>query len=397
MTRRPTVRGRAPGPALHRSLRSRVTAAGRLEVWLEATRTPTPGPEEVLIRVEAAPVNPSDIWQMFGPADLSTLRRTGTVTHPVITAAVPRDRLALVTARLGQALLAGNEGAGTVVAAGTGARRLLGKRVAAMGGGMYSELRLLPAADCLELPDGIAAQDAAAALINPMTVLSMVECLRREGHSALVHTAAASNLGHMLQRVCLADGIPLVNVVRRPEQAAELRGLGAPYVVDSSSPRFPAELGEAVAATGATLAFDAVGGGTLANAILHAMEAASSHGSPGYSAYGSERLKRVYVYGSLDRGPTVLDRGYGMAWSAGGFLMPWFLRSLPEETVARMRERVIGELDTTFASRYAGTVSLSQALDPDVVLRYARRSTGAKYLISPSSERSPAATAAAAR
>jgi NADPH2:quinone reductase len=211
----------------------------------------------------------------------------------------------------------------------------------------------------------------------------MVETMRSEGHTALVHTAAASNLGQMLQKVCTQDGISLINIVRKPEQAETLRALGARYICDSSAPAFMDELIEACSATSATIAFDAIGGGKLAGQILTAMEVAANRKAGGYSRYGSTTHKQVYLYGNLDRSPTVLNRAYGMAWGIGGWLLTPFLQKAGAETVQRLRTRVASELRTTFASSYARKVSLREALRPDVIAIYGKQATGTKYLITP--------------
>lgn len=365
-------------------LRSTVSTGGTLTLSLEPVTLAGPGPDEVIVRVEAAPINPSDLGLLLGPADLSTLKGGGTADRPTLTADIPAARMGAMRPRLDEAMPVGNEGAGTVVAAGANVQGLLGKRVGMMGGAMYAQYRKLPARDCIALPDGTPAAAGASMFVNPLTALAMVETLRIEGHKALVHTAAASNLGQMLNRVCIADGVPLVNIVRSEAQASILREIGAKHIVDSSAPDFRTALTDAIAETGATLAFDAIGGGKLANAILHAMEAAANRTAAAYSRYGSSTFKQVYIYGALDLGPTELDRGYGFAWSVSGFLLTPFLMKLGMEGVLRLRARVAAELTTTFASRYTATISLAQALDPEVVRAYARKATGEKYLIDPS-------------
>jgi len=367
-------------------LRSLVRPDGRLEVSLVDTPVPAPGAEEVVVRVQAAPINPSDLLLLFGPADLATIEVSGTAGHPRVVALIPEDARADVVARVGQSLPVGNEGAGRVVEAGASAaaQALLGRTVALVGGGMYAQYRTAPARQCMALPEGAQAADGASSFVNPLTALGMVETMRREGHRALVHTAAASNLGQMLNRVCLKDGVPLVNVVRRPEQEALLRAQGAAHVVCTASPGFAAELTDALGATGATIAFDAIGGGRLAGEILAAMEAALSRGSREYSRYGSTTHKQVYLYGMLDPGPTELQRRYGMAWGMGGWLLTPFLQQIGRAGAQALRERVMAELHTTFASRYSATVSLAGALRPAAIAAYAARATGAKYLIDPS-------------
>ncbi|MCW2517067.1 MAG: oxidoreductase [Mycobacterium sp.] len=369
-------------------LRSLVTAQGTLELSLRDVPVPTPGADEVLVRVEAAPINPSDQGLLVASADMSAATVGGTPERPVVTAPLAPATLELLSARVGESLPVGNEGAGTVVAAGSSdaAQALLGKTVAIAGGAMYTQYRVVAAAACLVLPDGATAKDGASSFVNPLTALGMVETMRREGHSALVHTAAASNLGQMLVKICLADGIPLVNVVRKPEQEQLLRSLGAVHVCDSTSPTFTADLAEALRATSATLAFDATGGGTLASQILNGMEqalnSADSTGA-GYSRYGSTVHKQVYIYGGLDTGPTTLIRNFGMAWGIGGWLLTPFLQNAGAETIQRLRTRVAAELTTTFASAYTREVSLAGMLAPDAFTAYVKRATGEKFLVTP--------------
>jgi NADPH:quinone reductase len=365
-------------------LRTLVTDAGTVEVSLADVEVPAPDPHQVVVRVEAAPINPSDLGLLFAGADVTRATAGGTADRPVVTAPLPAGAARAAAARTGQSLPAGNEGAGTVVAAGDSdaARSLLGKVVAVAGGSMYAQYRVVDAAACLVLPDGVSAADGASSFINPMTVLGMVETMRAEGHTALVHTAAASNLGQMLNRVCIEEQVPLVNIVRSTAQADLLRGAGAEWVCDSSSATFMDDLVTALTATSATIAFDAIGGGTLANRILLAMEAAISAGAE-FSRYGSAVHKQVYIYGGLDRGPTELTRGYGMAWGIGGWLVTPFLAKAGPETVKRMRRRVAEGITTTFASRYSATVSLTGALDLTAIAAYSRQATGQKYLITP--------------
>lgn len=373
-------------PARALQLRSTIRSDATLELALAEVPVPEPAADQVLIRVEASPINPSDLGLLFGPADMATAKQEGTHDRPVVTASVPERLLASVAARLDQALPVGNEGAGVVVKAGASpaAQALLGRTVAAFGGGMYAQYRCLPAAFCLLLPEGTTPAEGASCFVNPLTALGMVETLRLEGHRALVHTAAASNLGQMLVRLCRADGVPLVNLVRRREQAELLRSLGAKHVVDSSEPGFEEALVTALAETGATLAFDAIGGGKLAGRILTCMEAAASRSATGYSRYGSSVHKQVYIYGGLDRSPTVLDRSFGMAWGVGGWLLPLFLQRVGPEVGQRLRERVAREIRTTFASHYSATISLAEALRPETIARYGRQATGEKLLIDPS-------------
>jgi len=362
-------------------LRSLVKPGGELELSLVDTPVPAPAADEVIVRVEAAPINPSDIGLLFGAADMSTAKQSG----GVVTAGIPERGLKAMAGRLGQSMPVGNEGAGVVVEAGssTAAQALLGRTVAAIGGAMYSQYRCLKVEQCLLLPEGTTAAEGASCFVNPLTALGMVETMRREGHKALVHTAAASNLGQMLNRVCLQDGIGLVNIVRRPEQAALLKGIGAVHVCDASSPGFVDELTEALATTGATIAFDAIGGGWLASQILNAMEVAIGRSATEYSRYGSATHKQVYVYGGLDLGPIQLQRGFGMAWGVGGWLLFPFLQRIGAAAAAQLRQRVAAELKTTFASHYSKEVSLAEALQLDTIALYGQRSTGAKVLINP--------------
>jgi len=367
-------------------LRSLVKESGEIELSLARVPTPAPQADEVVVRVEATPINPSDIGLLFGAADLATVAVRGSGAQTVVTARIPPAAMRAMAGRVGQSLAVGNEGAGTVVAAGGGAaaQALLGRTVAVLGGAMYSQLRTVKADLCLPLPAGTSAADGASAFVNPLTALGMTETMRREGHGALVHTAAASNLGQMLNRVCLADGIGLVNVVRRDEHVALLRDAGARHVVSTSSASFDAELTEAIAATGATIAFDAIGGGRLAGRILAAMESALARNASEYSRYGTSTLKQVYLYGSLDTSPTEIVRSFGMAWAVGGWLVFPFLQRIGADAANSLKARVARELKTTFASRYTRTVSLAAALQPDAIAEYGRRATAAKVLIDPS-------------
>ncbi len=373
-------------PSTALQLRSLVQADGNLQISLEPTPVPVPGPDDVLIQVQATPINPSDIGLLFGPADLSTVTVSGSAERPVVTARIPERAMPGLAARLGQSMPVGNEGAGLVVAAGASpaAQALLGRTVAAIGGAMYAQYRAMPAAQCLPLPAGATAAEGASCFVNPLTALGMVETMKREGHTALVHTAAASNLGQMLNRICQKDGIELVNIVRKPEQAALLRGIGAKHVCDSSAPGFMDELTDALASTGATIAFDATGGGMLAGQILQCMEVAINRNAKEYSRYGSAVHKQVYLYGGLDTRPTEIRRTFGMAWGVGGWLLFPFLNKIGPAATQALRERVAAELKTTFASHYARTVSLAGALSADAIALYGQRNTGAKVLIDPS-------------
>ena len=366
-------------------LRSLVRSNGELELSLHDDPIPEPQAHEVVIRVEASPMNPSDLGLLFGAADMNTAVASGTADRPVVTATVPERARASMAARLDQSMPVGNEGAGVVVKAGSSpaAQALLGKTVAAIGGAMYSQYRAVPVAMCLELPAGTTPAEGASCFVNPLTSLGMVETMKREGHKALVHTAAASNLGQMLNKICQKDGIDLVNIVRKPEQEALLRGIGAKYVCNASSPDFLEQLTDALVATGATLAFDATGGGKLAGQILGCMEAALNRTAKEYSRYGSTTHKQVYIYGGLDRSPTEFVRNFGMAWGMGGWLLFPFLQKLGDEGTQRLRSRVIAELKTTFASHYTREVSLVEALQLDAIGVYGKQATGEKFLLNP--------------
>jgi NADPH:quinone reductase-like Zn-dependent oxidoreductase len=366
-------------------LRSLVKKSGELEVSLTKAAVPEPGPDEIVIRVEATPINPSDLGLLFGPADMRTARAGGTKDMPVVTASIPEAGMRAMAARLDQSLQVGNEGAGTVVKAGSSkeAQALMGKLVALVGGAMYAQYRLAKAADVLVLPPGSTAADGASCFVNPLTALGMVETMRREGHTALVHTAAASNLGQMLNRICLKEGVGLVNIVRSAEQEKILREIGARHVVNSASPSFTADLTKSLIETGATIAFDAIGGGKLASQILSAMEAAANAKMTAYSRYGSSVHKQVYIYGALDTGPTELNRTYGFAWGVGGWLLTPFLMKIGPAEGQKLRQRVASELKTTFASKYTKVISLRDALNLEAIAVYNRRATGEKYLINP--------------
>ncbi len=372
-------------PSTGLQLHSLVTAEATLQLSLEEVAVAPPSDGEVVLRVEAAPINPSDLALLLAWADVSQASASGTADRPIVTAPIGAGAMAGLVARVGHPSPVGNEGAGTVIAAGSDpvAQALLGKVVAIAGGAMYTQYRTVPAMMCLELPDGTSAIDGASCFVNPLTALSMVESMRREGHTALVHTAAASNLGQMLNRLCLADVVQLVNIVRKPEQEALLRSQGAMYVCNSSAPTFTSDLTAALVATGATIAFDATGGGTLASDILSCMEAAANASAKEYSRYGSNVFKQVYIYGGLDRSPTMLTRTFGLSWSVSGWLLTPFLGKVGPEVVGAMRARVAAEVKTTFASTYTRHVSLAEALQVDVLQSYAKQATGEKYLITP--------------
>ncbi|MEH2485600.1 zinc-binding dehydrogenase [Bradyrhizobium sp. AZCC 2230] len=366
-------------------LRSLIKTSGELEILLLDVPTPEPADDEVVVRIEAAPINPSDLGLLVGAADMSTAKASGTKEAPIITAKVPDGAMRAMGARLDQSLPVGNEGAGIVIKTGSSdaAKALMGKTVAMIGGAMYAQYRTLKARDCQPLPEGTTAAEGASWFVNPLTALGMTETMRREGHKALVHTAAASNLGQMLNKICIKDGIGLVNIVRSKEQAEILKKIGAKHVVDSSVPDFLDDLTNALVETGATIAFDAIGGGKLAGDILNCMEIAINKTAKEYSRYGSSVHKQVYVYGGLDIRPIELPRGFGMAWGVGGWLLTPFLQKIGPADIGRLRQRVVSELKTTFASHYTKVVSLQEALDPANIAVYAKRATGEKFLIDP--------------
>ena len=366
-------------------LRSLLKKSGELELSLANIPTPEPADDEVVVRVEATPINPSDLGLLIGPADMSTAVASGTKDQPVITAKMPDAAVKAMGARLDQSLPVGNEGAGVVVKAGSSdaAKALMGKTVSIIGGAMYSQYRCMKVRDVMELPAGTTAADGASWFVNPLTALGMTETMRRENHKALVHTAAASNLGQMLNKICIKDGIGLVNIVRSKEQADILHKIGAKHVVDSTAATFLDDLTNALVETGATIAFDAIGGGKLAGQILTCMEIAANKTAKEYSRYGSSVFKQVYIYGSLDTRPTELSRAFGLTWSVSGWLLTPFLQKIGPADIMKLRQRVASELKTTFASHYTQVVSLQEVLQLSNIAVYNKRATGEKFLINP--------------
>ena len=366
-------------------LRSLVKQSGELEVSLASVPVPEPAANEVLVRIEASPINPSDLGLLFGAADMSTVKASGSPEQPVVTARIPDGAMKAMAGRMDTSMPVGNEGAGVVVGAGSSeaAQALMGKTVAVLGGAMYAQYRCIAADQCLVLPAGATPADGASSFVNPLTALGMVETMRREGHTALVHTAAASNLGQMLNRICMADGVALVNIVRKPEQAELLKAMGAAHVCIAGSATFLHDLTDALVATGATIAFDATGGGKLAGQILGCMEAALNRSAKEYSRYGSTTHKQVYIYGGLDTGPTEFNRNFGMTWGMGGWLLFPFLQKIGPAAAQALKQRVAAELKTTFASHYAKEVSLAEVLQPEMIAVYGQRATGVKFLINP--------------
>jgi NADPH:quinone reductase len=372
-----------PSSALQ--LLSLVKDSGQLEITLVNAPVQEPRDDQVLVQVLATPINPSDLGLLLGAADMSTARASQRDGLPVVSADITPAGMRAMGGRIGEAMPVGNEGAGVVVKAGAlpEAQALLGKTVAMLGGAMYTQYRCLSVAQCMLLPDRTDPKDGASCFVNPLTSLSMTETMRREGHTALVHTAAASNLGQMLVKICAKDGIPLVNIVRSAAQADLLRGIGAQFVCDSTAPTFMSDLTTALVETGATIAFDAIGGGKLAGQILSCMEAAAVKRMKTYSRYGSDTFKQVYVYGGLDMGPTTLNRSFGFSWALSGWLLTPFLQKIGREDTQRLRSRVVAELTTTFASHYSHEISLADMLSPPVIAAYNKRATGEKYLVRP--------------
>lgn len=366
-------------------LRSLIKKSGELELSLVKVKIPEPAADEVIVRVEGSPINPSDLGLLVGTADMTTAKSSGAGDSVVVTASVPEPLMKAMAGRLDESMPVGNEGAGVVVAAGSSSRAqaMMGKMVAMIGGAMYAQYRCIKAADCMVLPDGTTAAEGASSFVNPLTALGMTETMRREGHKALVHTAAASNLGQMLNKICLADGIGLVNIVRSAEQEEILRKLGATHICNSAAATFMDDLTQALVETGATLAFDAIGGGKLAGQILSCMEVAANKTAKVYSRYGSTVHKQVYIYGGLDMRPTEINRNFGMTWGIGGWLLFPFLQKIGPAEAQKLRERVAAELKTTFASHYTQVVSLQEALQLSNIAAYAKRATGEKFLINP--------------
>ncbi len=368
-----------------KQLKSKITKDGGLEVYLVETELPDPAGNRLIVRMEAAPINPSDMGPLFGPANMAEARLESESGKSILKATVPAERLAVLAPRLDQEMPVGNEGAGVVIDAGPdpSAQALMGRTVAILNGRAYAQYASVPADKCLVLNEGTTPKQGAACFVNPLTALGMVETMKHENHTGLVHTAAASNLGQMLNRICIADGVPLVNVVRKQEHVQLLRDLGAKYVCDSSLESFPADLEDALAETGATLAFDAIGGGRMVNDILYSMERALSRGASGLNTYGSSSLKQAYFYGGLEQSPAILNRNYGMMWAVGGWLLTPFLKRIGKEREAELRQRVADEITTTFESKFTKEISMEEALSPEIVQQYFAKKTGEKYLINP--------------
>lgn len=366
-------------------IRSTVTSNNTIEISLIDVELPPAAADEIIIKVEATPLNPSDQASLFGVADITTVRASGNATSPHLSFDIPPHYMGFVATRLGKPLPVGGEGAGVVIAAGSSkeAQALLGKTVSIWAGGMFAQYRCVKHYQCMVMPEHITAKEAASSFINPMTALAMIETMRSEGHTALAHAAAASNLGQMLNRVCLDDGIDLVNIVRKPEQVALLKEQGAKYVVNSSSDSFISDLTAALVATGATIAFDPIGGGKLASDILSAMENVATAKMQYVDHYGSTVKKQVYIFGGLNMAPITLDRAFGFEWSISGWLLTNFLAKVDSKIKGQMIGRITAEINTTFASHYSQEISLAEALTLDAFLAYSKRLSNEKFLITP--------------
>ncbi|MGB2119557.1 MAG: zinc-binding dehydrogenase [Porticoccaceae bacterium] len=370
-----------------KEIRSTLTNEGILELSIVNVERPVPGDDEVLLKIEASPINPSDLALLITfAADLDSLSVSGEGDQTVASIKLHPGLLGALNPRMGQSMQVGNEGGGVVIDAGANAKHLIGKTVGVAGGAMYSQYRCVPAQSCLVMNEGTTSMQAASSFVNPLTALAFVETMRLENHTALLNTAAASNLGQMLVKICKDDGVPLINVVRKPEQVETLKKLGAEYICDTSADSFMDDLVDAIVATGCTLGFDATGGGNggkLPGQILTAMEIAANKTATEYSRYGSDTYKQVYIYGGLDMSPTVLNRSFGLQWGLGGWLLTPMIGRIGMERFGQMRERVAAEINTTFASHYTQEISLAEMLQPEIIRGYAKQATGAKYLVNP--------------
>ena len=370
-----------------KEIRSLVTYEGNIEISITNVEKPKPSVDEVLIKVEAAPINPSDLGLLLSfAADLSSIKKSGLGDEAVTTMKIHPALMGAMKPRLDESIQVGNEGAGVVIDAGENVKDMIGKTVGLAGGAMYSQYRCVPAANCLVMQEGTTASEAASSFVNPLTALSFIETMKMENHTAIVHTAAASNLGQMLVKICKDDEVPLVNIVRKSEHVELLKSLGAEHVCNTSDKDFMKNLVSALVETRATLGFDATGGGNngeLPGQILSAMEMAANKTAIEYSRYGSDTYKQVYIYGGLDQSPTILKRSYGMSWGLGGWLLTPMIGRIGMEKFQLMRERVAKEIKTTFASSYAQEISFEELLEPEIIKAYAKQATGEKYLVNP--------------
>lgn len=367
----------------NRQIFSTVTEDNELVLSIVEHDIPTPGPDDVVVRVEAAPINPSDMFPLIGFADYGNGKLVTQGNEQKMVAPIAPAMMDPLRARVGQTLPVGNEGAGTVVAAGDNVKHLEGKLVSLVTGQCYQQYVVSPAIAVLPHKDDTSAVEAASSFVNPLTALCFVETLKAEGHKAMIHTAAASNLGQILLRLCQQDDIDLVCIVRKDEQADLLKSQGAKYVLNSSDADFKAQLEDAIAETGASLAFDAIGAGDMADTLLATMERAFSRSASGLNTYGSDQHKQVYIYGRLGMGQVTLSQSYGMQWSCGGYLLTPQLQKHGMEKLAQMQARVADEIKTTFASNVTDTLSLAEAIDPENIARFMPKKTGEKYVIEP--------------
>ena len=370
-----------------KEIRSKATSDGNIELSIAKVEKPVPGDDEVLIEVQASPINPSDLGLLLSfAADVQNINVTGSGDDTVATMPVHPALMGSLKPRLDESMPVGNEGAGIIIDAGINAKDLIGKTVGLAGGAMYSQYRCVPAASCLVMDEGTTPKQAASSFVNPLTALAFVETMKMENHTALVHTAAASNLGQMLVKICKDDGIQLVNIVRKQEQVDLLKSIGAEYVCNTSDESFMDDLIIALVETGATLGFDATGGGNngeLPGQILAAMEIAANKNATEYSRYGSDTYKQVYIYGGLDQSPTILKRAFGLSWGLGGWLLTPMIGKIGMEKFQEMRMRVAREINSTFASSYAKEISFEEMLQPETIREYAKQATGKKYLVNP--------------
>ena len=372
---------------MSKEIRSKVTSEGNIEISIASAEKPVPADDEVLIEVQAAPINPSDLGLLLSfAADLETINVSGSGDETVTSMKIHPALMGAMKPRLDESMQVGNVGSGVIVDAGANVKDLIGKTVGLAGGAMYSQYRAVPAASCLVMNDGTTAAEAASSFVNPLTALGFIETMKMENHTAIVHTAAASNLGQMLVKICKDDGVPLVNIVRKSEHVELLKGLGAEYICNTSDDDFMESLVAALVETGATLGFDATGGGNngeLPGQILAAMEIAANKTAKEYSRYGSDTYKQVYIYGGLDQSPTILKRSFGMSWGLGGWLLTPMIGRIGMERFQQMRERVAAEITTTFASNYVQEISFEEMLQPEIIKSYAKQATGEKYLVTP--------------
>jgi len=361
-----------------KQLTTQLDADGTLTLQLNDKTWDAPKAGQVLIKVEATPINPSDLGLLFASADTDN----AVYSPGKVVAQMPANATRAMKARHGLPMPAGNEAAGTVVAAGEGAEHMMGKRIACVPGTAYADYAYADLTMAFAVDDAVSAEQAASSFVNPMTALGFTETMKLEGFTGIVHAAAASNLGQMLVKICLEDNIPLVNIVRSDAQVKLLKDLGATHVLNMTDEDFMPKLIDAIAETKAMIGFDPIGGGTLAGQILTAMEAAASRGAA-FSRYGSSEAKKVYIYGALDLGPTILNRAFGLTWDLAGWLLTPFMMKAGAEVVGRMRARVMKDLTTTFASHYKAKVSLEGMLSKEAVSEYNARRTGEKYLVVP--------------